>query len=44
MARQKINIYGPKGSGKTHLINILSKKVKLLIIEANHFDQKVIKL
>ena len=41
---KKINIYGPKGSGKTHLINILSKKTKLLIIEANHFDQKVIEV
>ena len=41
---KKINIYGPKGSGKTHLTNILSKKTKLLIIEANHFDQKVIEV
>mgnify|MGYP001406538097 FL=1 len=38
---KKINIYGPKGSGKTHLINILSKKLKLLSVNANKFDGKI---
>ena len=39
---KKINIYGPVGCGKTHLINILSKKLKLLSINANKFDLKII--
>ena len=27
-----INIFGPEGCGKTHLINILKKKIKILIV------------
>ena len=38
---KKINIYGPVGCGKTHLINILSKKLKLLSVNANKFDEKI---
>ena len=39
-----INIFGPNGCGKTHLINILDKKIKLLTIDANKFDDKINKL
>ena len=41
---KKINIFGPRGCGKTHLTNILSKKLKLLSINANKFDEKINKL
>ena len=36
-----INISGPKGCGKTHLTNILSKKLKLLSVNASEFDEKI---
>ena len=36
-----INIFGPKGCGKTHLTNILDKKIKLLTVKANKFDEKI---
>ena len=36
-----INIYGPIGCGKTHLINILKNKLKLTEIDAKNFDSKV---
>ena len=35
LARQKINIFGPKDSGKTHLANILKKKIDSSIYEAS---------
>ncbi len=35
-----INIYGPIGCGKTHLINILKNKLKLTEIDAKNFDSK----
>ncbi len=38
---KKINIFGPTGCGKTHLTNILSKKIKLLSIESKKFSEKV---
>ena len=38
---KKINIFGPTGCGKTHLTNILSKKLKLLSVNANKFDGKI---
>tara|TARA_A100001011_G_scaffold47444_2_gene44888 strand:+ start:12437 stop:13093 length:657 start_codon:yes stop_codon:yes gene_type:complete len=38
---KKINIFGPSGCGKTHLINILGKKLKLLSINSNNFDEKI---
>ena len=37
-----INIFGPKGCGKTHLANILSSKIGSLIICANKIDSGVI--
>ena len=37
-----INIFGPKGCGKTHLANILSSKIRSLIISANKIDNGVI--
>ena len=40
----KINIFGPSGCGKTHLINILGKKLKLLSVNANKFDENINKL
>ena len=30
-----INIFGPKGCGKTHLINILNNKIQCIIVKAN---------
>ena len=41
---KKINIFGPNGCGKTHLVNILSKKLKLLSVNAEKFDEKINKL
>ena len=40
----KINIFGPSGCGKTHLINILGKKLKLLSVNANKFDENITKI
>ena len=37
-----INIFGPKGCGKTHLANILSSKIGSLIISANKIDNGVV--
>ena len=38
-----VNIYGPKGSGKTHLANILKQKINLIkILDANKIDNEVI--
>ena len=33
-----VNIFGPKGCGKTHLANILEKKINTLIVDASNFD------
>ena len=39
-----INIFGPKGCGKTHLSNILIKKIKFSkILDANRVDDETIK-
>jgi len=35
-----INIYGPRGCGKTHLGNILKKKIDSIIIESKNFNEK----
>ncbi len=35
---KKINIYGPKGCGKTHLSNILQKKINSLIISPSEIE------
>ncbi len=39
-----INVYGPIGCGKTHLANILKKKMKLISIAANEYNEKINKL
>ncbi len=36
-----INVYGPEGCGKTHLANILKKKMNLLSISALNFNEKI---
>ena len=38
---KKVNIFGPTGSGKTHLANILKKKYNFSIIDANYFNEKI---
>ena len=37
-----INIFGPIGCGKTHLVNILSSKINSLIISSKKIDEKII--
>ena len=37
---KKINIYGPAGCGKTHLANILKKKMNSSIINSNELKKK----
>ena len=37
-----INVFGPKGCGKTHLINILKKKIECIIISAQKVDTKTL--
>ena len=38
-----VNIYGPKGCGKTHLSNILKKKINVVeIFDANKIDEEII--
>ena len=38
-----VNIYGPKGCGKTHLSNILKKKIKLIeILDAKNINEEKI--
>ena len=34
MASKNINIYGPRGCGKTHLANILQKKINSIILDS----------
>tara|TARA_B100001093_G_scaffold426401_1_gene420326 strand:+ start:217 stop:873 length:657 start_codon:yes stop_codon:yes gene_type:complete len=36
-----LNIYGPKGCGKTHLSKILSKKIKSMYIDAKDFKNEL---
>ena len=36
-----INIFGPRGCGKTHLVNILGKKLKMLSVDANKLNSKI---
>ena len=36
-----INIFGPKGCGKTHLINILKSKIECILFTAYKIDSKV---
>ena len=35
-----INVCGPMGCGKTHLANILKKKLKIYFVEAKNFNEK----
>ena len=37
-----INIFGPKGCGKTHLINILKSKIECTLSPASKIDSKVL--
>ncbi len=37
-----INIFGPKGCGKTHLVNILKNKIESVLIPASKVDSKVL--
>ena len=37
-----INIFGPIGCGKTHLVNILSNKINGLIISSQKIDENII--
>tara|TARA_Y100001970_G_scaffold293933_1_gene444770 strand:+ start:1039 stop:1704 length:666 start_codon:yes stop_codon:yes gene_type:complete len=37
-----INIFGPKGCGKTHLINILKNKIECILFPASKVDSKVL--
>ena len=39
---KNVNIFGPKGSGKTHLANILKKKINSFIIEANELKNETL--
>ena len=39
---KRINIYGPKGCGKTHLANILKKKIDSLLIQASDLNDLVL--
>ena len=37
-----INIYGPKGCGKTHLINILKNKIESILLQASKVDTNIL--
>ena len=37
-----INIFGPKGCGKTHLTNIISSKINSVIISSKKIDENII--
>jgi|TARA_B100000767_G_C19667775_1_gene493895 chromosomal replication initiation ATPase DnaA len=37
-----MNIFGPHGCGKTHLGNILSGKIKLLLLDAKDFNENIL--
>ena len=39
---KNVNIFGPKGSGKTHLANILKKKINSFIIEASDLKNETL--
>ena len=40
---RNVNIFGPNGCGKTHLSNILKKKISSLFIEASDFNNDSLK-
>ena len=35
-----VNIFGPSGSGKSHLVSILKSKTSCLLINSNELDEK----
>ena len=37
-----VNIFGPKGCGKTHLSNILKKLISIHILDAKNIDNETI--
>ena len=37
-----VNIFGPKGCGKTHLINILKDKIENFLISSSKVDSKIL--
>ena len=37
-----VNIFGPKGCGKTHLANILMSKIQCILIPAKKIDEKIL--
>ena len=39
---KKINIFGPPGCGKTHLANILKKKINAVLVKASNLDNKIL--
>ena len=39
---KNINIFGPKGCGKTHLANILMSKIQCLLIPAEKIGEKIL--
>ena len=41
-ASRFVNIFGPKGCGKTHLINILKNKIECILFPASKVDSKVL--
>ena len=36
-----VNIFGPSGSGKSHLVSILKNKTSCLLIESSKVDEKI---
>lgn len=37
-----VNIFGPRGCGKTHLANILMNKIQCILVPAKKIDEKVL--
>ena len=37
-----VNIFGPKGCGKTHLINILKNKIECILLSSSKVDTNVL--
>ena len=37
-----VNIFGPKGCGKTHLANILMSKIQSILVSAEKIDEKIL--
>ena len=39
--KRTVNIFGPSGSGKSHLVSILKSKTSCLLINSNELDEKI---